>query len=122
MFPPILSKLTALAGRGRRAERRSCRRTRPAGTTPCRVRGPGESDGHDACVHNLSLNGAGILAGREYPPGTPLTLLLVNAAHTFSLSAEMTVVRSFRAAHGGYFLGGRFVNPLRFDELLPFLH
>jgi hypothetical protein len=118
---PLLTKLTALAGRGRRGERRDSRRHPPGAVTPCRVRGPDDATPHDARVHNLSLHGAGLLAGRAYPPGTPLRVLLVNAAHTYALPVEMTVARCGRAAHGGHFLGGRFARPLRFDELLPFL-
>ena len=121
MLPPILTKLTALVGKARRAERRRTRRIAPPQVTPCQIRTPGDPEAREAWVHNLSPYGAGVVARQDLPPGTDVALLLVNAPHTFSLSVGMTVVRSHRVARGDYFLGGQFTRPLRHDELLPFL-
>jgi hypothetical protein len=121
MMPPILAKLTRLVSTKRgRIDRRAFRRLTPGHLTPCQVRPPGEPP-RPAWVHNLSLHGAGILADREYEPGTRLGLLLVNAAHTFALSVEMDVVRCFRVVSGDYFVGGEFDRQLRHDELMPFM-
>jgi hypothetical protein len=121
MMPPILAKLTTFVGKRGRAERRAFRRLTPGHLTPCEVRIPGVEGPRSAWVHNLSLRGAGILTDQEYPPGTRVALLLVNAAHTFALSVEMEVIRCFRVVNGDYFVGGHFIRQLRHDELLPFM-
>jgi hypothetical protein len=121
MTLPRLSKFTGLVGGKRvRVERRAFRRLTPGHLTPCQVR-PAGGEPRAAWVHNLSLRGAGILTDREYPPGTRLGLLVVNAAHTFALSVQLDVVRCFRVVNGDYFVGGRFARQLGHDELLPFM-
>jgi hypothetical protein len=121
MMPPILAKLITFPGKRGRVDRRASRRLTPGHLTPCEVRIPGVEEPRSAWVHNLSLRGVGILTEQEYPAGTRLKVLLVNAAHTFALSMEMEVVRSFRVVNGDYFAGGRFNRQLRHDELLPFM-
>lgn len=121
MMPPLLAKLSGLVSRRGRPERRAVRRLTPGALTPCQFNLPGEGGSRPAWVHNMSSRGAGILAAADYPPGTPLHLLLVNAAHTFAVTIEMTVVRSYRATNGNFFLGGRFDRELTHDELRPFL-
>jgi len=122
MMPPILAKLTRLVSTKRgRVDRRAFRRLTPGHLTPCHVRPPGEATARAAWVHNLSLRGAGILADREFEPGTRLGLLLVNAAHTFALSVDMEVIRCFRVVSGDYFVGGHFERQLGHDELMPFM-
>jgi hypothetical protein len=121
MLPPILARLTTLIAKRGRLERRAARRVTPGSLTPCQVRAPGEDSPRPAWVHNVSTRGAGILTCADYPPGTLLELLLVNASHIFSVAVAMTVVRSYRAANGDYFLGGEFARELTHDELRPFL-
>ena len=122
MMPPMLAKLTRLVSSKRgRTDRRGFRRLPPGQLTPCQVRAPGDETTRAAWVHNLSLRGAGILADREFQPGTRLVLLLVNAAHTFALTVDMDEVRCFRVVSGDYFVGGRFERQLRHDELMPFM-
>jgi PilZ domain len=120
MMSPILTKLSGLVGKRGRADRRTFRRLTPGHLTPCHVRVPGNEQ-RSAWVHNLSLRGVGILADREFTPGTRLGLLLVNAAHTFALSVEMDVVRCFRVVNGDFFVGGQFDRQLGHDELMPFM-
>ncbi len=50
-----------------------------------------------------------------------LTVLFVNAPHTFALSAELRVVRCYRVVNGDYYLGGQFTQPLGYNEILPFM-
>jgi hypothetical protein len=121
MLPTFLSRLVALNLRRSRIERRRGKRLAPGQPTPCLLKVPGAADGDPAWLHNLSLRGAGILTSREHELGTTLQVLLVNAAHMYSLPVEFTVVRTGRAANGDYFLGGHFARPLRSDELMPFL-
>jgi hypothetical protein len=121
MMPPILAKLITFTGKRGRVDRRASRRLTPGRLTPCEVRIRGVEEPRSAWVHNLSLRGAGILTEQEYLAGTRITVLLVNAAHTFAVSMEMEVVRCFRVVNGDYFVGGRFIRQLGHDELLPFM-
>lgn len=121
MMPPILAKLTSLVTKRSRVDRRACRRLTPGHLTPCQVRLAGTEAPRAAWVQNLSLRGAGILADREFRPGSRIGLLLVNAAHTFALSVEMEVVRCFRVVNGDYFVGGKFSRQLGHDEMMPFM-
>ncbi len=112
-------KTAAVANR-RRTERRRAKRLSPARLTPCKIRA---ADGAETSgwVHNLSVGGGGLLTGQPVAPGTLHTVLFINAAHTFALSAEFRVVRCYRVVNGDYYLGGQFTQPLRHDEMLPFM-
>ena len=114
----LVAKLTADR---RRAERRRTRRIAPARLTPCVIRVAGDDTEFQGWIHNLSVGGAGLLCSRPFDNGAVLTVLLINAAHTFALSAEIRVVRGYRVVNGDYFLGGQFPHSLRYDELLPFM-
>ncbi len=110
-----------LAAERRRAERRRSRRIAPGRLTPCIIRVVGEDEELPGWVHNLSVRGAGLLCARPFATGDVLAVLFINSAHTFALSAEMRVVRGYRVVNGDHFLGGQFPQPLRYDELLPFM-
>jgi hypothetical protein len=121
MFPPILEKLTALVSRRSRNERRITKRLIPGALTPCEVQIAGEDTRHAAWLHNLSVKGAGLLVEHEYPPGTLVRLLVINAAHTFALAVEMRVARCQRIINGDYFIGGQFTREVAHQELVPFI-
>jgi hypothetical protein len=121
MLPPIIAKLSSLVGRRPRPERREHRRLTPGRLTPCHLSVLGEEGQRPAWVHNLSMRGAGVLTDVEYPIGAKVLILLVNAAHTYSLTIEMKTARCFRVVNGDYFVGGRFTRELTHDELLPFM-
>ena len=115
----VVEKIAMTPAQRRRAERRQARRLAPGRLTPCTIQV--EGDENPGWVHNLSVAGAGLLSGLPYPAGTALTVLFINAAHTFALTADLQVVRCYRVVNGDYYLGGRFVKPLRYDEMLPFM-
>jgi hypothetical protein len=121
MTIPILAKFSGIVRRRGKVDRRAFRRLTPGHLTPCQIRAAGNEAPRPARTHNLSLGGAGILSDREYSPGTLVSLLIVNAAHTFALSVEMEVVRCFRVVNGDYFIGGRFRRKLEHNELMPFM-
>jgi len=75
----------------------------------------------EACVHNLSLSGAGLLLERPLPVGAHFSVLFVNAAHICTLTLELSVVRCIRIYSGEFFVGGRFARPLTSTEIAPFL-
>ena len=105
----------------KRAERRRARRVAPGRMTPCLVEPGGRDEAFSGWVHNLSVRGAGLLSARPFAADELLTVLFINAAHTFALSARVRVVRCYRAVGGDYFLGVEFAEPLRYDEMLPFI-
>ncbi|MGH7225954.1 MAG: hypothetical protein ACRELF_22275, partial [Gemmataceae bacterium] len=89
--------------------------------TLCLIQAAGDSERKTAIVDNLSERGVAMLAEREYAPGTTLPVLLVNAAHTFSLAMEMKVVRSSRLGHDQYLIAGPFARSLLHEEVVPFI-
>jgi hypothetical protein len=121
MTSQIRNKLALLAQRRLRVERRQVKRLILHQRTICQVRLPGGEFSPAGSVQNLSLQGVGLLTERDYPPGTCLHVLLVNAPHTFALALDMKVVRSFRAANGLYYVGGPFTHQLLHEEVVPFV-
>ena len=121
MFPPILEKLSALVGRRSRSERRITKRLFPGAMTPCEVQSASDAVAQPAWLHNLSPQGAGLLVQQEYPPGTVVRLLVINAAHTFALAVGLRVVRTQRIVNGDYFIGGLFTRDVAHEELVPFI-
>jgi hypothetical protein len=121
MQPTIRSKLAALAPKRPRLERRAARRLTLASLTPCLLRATADEPPREAWLHNLSVRGVGMLSDREYATGTSAVVLLVNSAHTFSLSLDLEVVRCFKVVSGDFFLGGKFARDLTYEELAPFL-
>ncbi len=118
---PFLAKITALAQRRLKVERRSVKRLPPGQRTVCLVRGEGHANAPSLAVQNLSVKGAGLLADREYSINTVLPILLVNGSHTCAVALELNVVRCFRVASGHWFVGGPFARPLSCEELIPFM-
>jgi hypothetical protein len=102
-------------------ERRGGKRVVPARHTLGVIRQRGENRTRTASVQELSLKGIALLTDHEYPAGTVLPLLLINAAHTFSVEAELRVIRSFRVSAQQFFVAGSFGRALLHDELVPFI-
>ena len=93
----------------------------PGRLTPCVIRSAEEGDDIPGWVHNVSVWGVGLLSPRPAAAGDTLNVLLINAPHTFAFSVAVRVIRCYRVVNGDYFLGGQFAEPLRYDELLPFM-
>jgi hypothetical protein len=121
MLPTILPQLTELFASPEEAEKRLARRLAPISVTPCLVYPLGDDGAIPAWVHNLSIRGVGILVDRPYPAGTTITALLINSAHTYAMSVQAVVVRSYRVFNGDYFLGCSFEESLNYDQITPFL-
>jgi hypothetical protein len=102
-------------------ERREARRMIPGSLTPCLLRAEGASGKCTGWVHNLSVQGLGLLTEQDYPAGTVLQVLLINAGHTFAVAVETVVVRSYPIYNGDYYVGCQFRETLRYDQILPFL-
>ncbi len=117
---PLLAKITALAQRRLKVERREVKRLSPSKRTVCLIRN-GDATPPTLAVQNLSVKGAGLLADREYPAGTLLPILLVNGSNTCAVALELNVVRSFRIAGGHWVVAGPFARPLSCEELIPFM-
>ncbi len=117
----LLAKITALVKRRLQVERRAAKRLAPGQRTVCLIRPKEDATPLTGLVQNLSVKGIGLLLDGEPPPGTVLRLLLVNGSHTFAVAVEMKVVRSCHIAGSQWFLAGPFVQPLRYEELVPFM-
>jgi hypothetical protein len=121
MLPPLLHRIAALMTNRPRVERRGAKRETPGALTPCQIRRVGDSTSSAAWIQDLSKTGVGFLCSLECQPGTMLQIVIINAAHTFSLSGEIRVVRCSRAIHGKFILGGEFTNELQHDQMVPFI-
>ncbi len=117
----LRSKLSILAQRRLQVERRGGKRVVPVHRTLCLLQEPGSPERTTAIVQNLSLRGVGVMVEREYAPDTVLHALLVNAAHTFSASVDLKVVRCSRGPNNQFFLAGPFDRPLTHAEVIPFI-
>jgi hypothetical protein len=117
----LRSKLSALVQRRLQIERRGGKRVAPAQRTLCRLSKPGESAQAASVVQNLSIKGVGLQTECSYQLGELLHVLLVNAAHTFSVSVELRVARCFHVTDNRYFVAGPFTRPLTHDEIVPFI-
>src|SRR5690242_1056625 len=121
MRNPLPLKVQAVLEQRNRRERRSAKRQIPRQPIPCVLRCPESPGPVSAWVHNLSRGGIALLTDHEYQAGTRLTALLINSAHTFSLTTGATVVRCHRVANGDFFVGVQFERMLAHDEMVPFL-
>lgn len=117
----LRSKLSALVQRRLQIERRGGKRVVPAQRTLCLLSKPGASEQTGSVVQNLSMKGVGLQTERSYELGEVLHALLVNAAHTFSVSVELRVARCFHVMDQRYFVAGPFTRPLTHDEIVPFI-
>ena len=121
MLPPLLNKIAAFMHKRPRVERRGAKRESPCALTPCQIRRVGDSTPSAAWIHNLSRTGVSFICDLECQPGTLLQIVIINAAHTFSLAGEIKVVRCSRFISGKYLLGGEFTNELQHDQMVPFI-
>jgi hypothetical protein len=117
----LRGRLSALVQRRLQVERRGSKRVAPAQRMVCLLSKPGESEQTGSVVQNLSIKGIGLQSERGYEPGEVLHALLVNAAHTFSVSVELRVSRCSHLTEKRYFVAGPFTRPLTHDEIVPFI-
>ena len=121
MRTPLPSKVQAVLEQRSKRERRSTKRQTPRQPIPCVLYRPDNPGQVGAWVHNLSRGGVALLTDHEYLAGTSLQALLVNGAHTFSLTIGATIVRCHRLTSGDFLLGVQFDRMLEHDEMVPFL-
>jgi hypothetical protein len=121
MMSALRSKLSVLVQRRMRVERRSCKRVVPPCPTICLLQSPDGEQRITGVVHDLSLRGIAVLVDRNYPSGSSLHVLLVNASHTFSVEVDMKVVRCFPSIDERFLVAGPFLRPLLHDEMVPFI-
>lgn len=120
MKSTLRKQLSAFAQRRLQIERRGNKRIVPVHRTLCQIQPCGHGERTTALVHNISCTGLAIQAKHACAPGTRLRLLLVNEAHTFSLTMELIVVRSIRSSDQ-YVIAGEFSRPLLHEEVAPFI-
>jgi hypothetical protein len=96
-------------------------RSRPQRLWPCQLHhGDGAAAG-TAWVHHLSARGVSLFADFAPSQEGPVEVLLVNLQATFALRQPLTISRCDRLAGGTWFVAGTFPEPLRPDEIRPFL-
>ncbi len=117
----LRSTLSALVQRRMPIERRGGKRVAPTHRTLCLIQSPSEHERCAGTVHNLSNKGIAVLSNREYPLGSTLHVLLVNASHTFSVELDMKVVRAFRTPNEQFLVAGPFSRPLLHHEIVPLM-
>ncbi len=120
MKTSLRKQLSLLVQKRLFVERRSGKRIMPVRRTLCLLQSADRPEPTTAIVQNLSHMGIAVQSEDNYAPGTQLRLLLVNDAHTFSLAAELSVVRSVRIGNL-YLIAGPFARPLSHQELVPFI-
>lgn len=121
MNSSLRNKLSALVQRRLKVERRGVKRIAPTQRTLALLKDGQDGETITAHVHDLSSKGLAVYAGRDYPLGTLLHVILVNAAHTFSVAVEVKIVRVIRESGNGYLLAGPFNRTLAHDEVIPFI-
>jgi hypothetical protein len=104
-----------------REERRSSARSSPSGLIDCHLTIPGEDTPVLGYVNDLSLGGLSIVSERVVPPSAHLTLSLFNASSTCVLTVRVELVRAQRLPSGQYLLGGKFLDEVTYEDLIPFL-
>ena len=120
MKATLRKQLSALTQRRLFIERRGSKRVMPVHRTLCQIQSSGEEETTTALVHNISSTGVAVHGERAYEPGTRLRVLLVNEAHTFSLSVDLNVNRSMHTGDR-YLIAGTFTRPLSHGEVTPFI-
>lgn len=120
MKTTLRKQLSVLTQRRLLIERRGSKRVMPVHRTLCVIQSSGEDERATAVVHNISCMGVAVHGERAYAPGTQLRVLLVNEAHTFSLSVDLNVSRSLHAGDR-YLIAGTFARPLQHAEVTPFI-
>jgi hypothetical protein len=104
-----------------RDERRSSPRSSPSGLIDCHLVIPGEDTPLPGYVNDLSLSGVSIVSERVIPPSAHLTVSLFNASCTCVLTVRVELVRAQRLPSGQYLLGGKFLDEVTYEDLIPFL-
>jgi hypothetical protein len=101
-------------------ERRLHRRYQPRRKLACEAELPtgGTVRGE---VQDLSAGGLSFLCSRGWKQGDMVRVRMLSPAGTFSLSAELRVLRSARLRTGDWFVAGAFQVPLGPTEMAPFL-
>lgn len=121
MASSLRNQLSALVQRRRHVERRRGKRIAPSHRTFARLHRQGDDKETTSIVHNLSPTGIAVHAECDYPLGTILHVLLVNASHIFSVAVNMKVVRCVRENNRSYLIAGPFERSLEYEELVPFI-
>lgn len=120
MKSTLRKQLSVFAQRRLQIERRGHKRIVPVHRTLCQLRASEQDERTTGLVQNISSTGLAVQAIRAYAPGTLLHVLLVNEAHTFSLSMDLIVVRTTRSGDQ-HLVAGMFSRPLLHQEIAPFI-
>jgi hypothetical protein len=96
-------------------DRRAAERMPVSSGTSCGFAGPVIEDSGPAKIRDVSLEGIGILLVRQVAPGSLLAVTIVNAAQKLSKTVLVRVAH-VTPVHGGFLVGGTFLEPLTYQE------
>ena len=96
-------------------DRRAAERMAVNATTACGFVGPVTEDFGPSKIRDVSLEGVGLVLMRQVALGTLLAVTISNPTMKFSKTLLVRVAH-VTAAHGGYLIGGTFVEPLTYQE------
>jgi hypothetical protein len=98
------------------ADRRVAERFPVNSDTSCAFVGPVVEDVGPAKIHNVSMDGIGLLVARQVQPGAVLAITLANPARGFTKTVLVRVAHA-TPQYGGCLVGGTFNTPLTYQEL-----
>jgi hypothetical protein len=101
-------------------DRRAAERMAVNTGTTCGFAGPVTEDFGPAKIRDVSLEGIGLLLLKQVAVGSLLAVVISNTNSNTNQKLSKTVlvrVAHVTAAHGGYLVGGTFVEPLTYQEL-----
>jgi hypothetical protein len=97
-------------------DRRAAERMAVNTGTSCGFAGPVTEDFGPAKFRDVSMEGIGLLLVRQVAVGSLLAVSIANPAQKFAKTVLVRVAH-VTSAHGGFLVGGTFLEPLTYQEL-----
>ena len=98
-------------------EKRQAQRFPVSSDTACDFTSPVLEDFGPVKIKNLSTEGIGLFTTEYLPTGMLLAINLVNHGKSFSKTFLVRVAHCTPQPGGSFLVGGRFNNPLTYEEL-----
>ena len=87
----------------------------------CQVRHPATGAQQAGWIHHLSARGVSFFVENPESVEEAVEVLLLNVQATYALCQRLTILRCDRLAGGQWYVAGTFPEPLRPEEIRPFL-
>jgi len=96
-------------------DRRTVERMPVGSGTSCGFAGPVSEDSGPAKIRDVSMEGVGLLLFKQVVIGALLAVTIANSAQKLSKTVLVRVAH-VTAVHGGFLVGGTFLEPLTYQE------